>query len=139
MQGQINRLRLERDELLAQAISDTRVRTQLQKDMIALDDKVKNVLDGLRKSQATMRCREHETDQLHRRLATLKHRLRADEDNLDDASRAVDDFSACFVYRAGKFCRVVFPRITCVLWRVCFGLSVICENAVPLFAAFRDV
>lgn len=118
LQLQINNLRMERDELLSRAIADSQIRNQLQKDLIALDDKVKNVMDGLRKTQQVLHDREEEVCQLGNRLAYLAHRNREDKRALEEMSRLVDDFTSTFVHKAGNLCRSSVPCVCCFLRRL---------------------
>lgn len=138
IQYQVYKLQMEREELSAQALQDTETRTQVQRDIVALEARVDNVMDALRKSQHVMRDREEEADRLRRRVLWLSRRNCANRKTLVDMTRLVDDFSASFLYKIAQFFRHVVPRVKSCMGRASIALLSTCENSVPLLAELRD-
>lgn len=107
----ISRLFAQRDELLERASADTRRRTQLQKELVVLDDEISHTADVLLKAQEDMRRREDEIIILCRRIELLEKTNLADKQALQILSDRIARIKECATFKVGQLVRYVAPYV----------------------------
>lgn len=134
----ISRLFTERDSLLERASQDTRKRTQLQKDIVALDEKVRLTGEDLTKAQACMQAREDEILRLRRRIHILNLRNRADGHLLRLLGTRIACIRGCPTFKAGRLVRRVKPYMECAGTHLMRALCLLMEWTAPVVKTFAN-
>lgn len=136
----ISRLFAQRDDLLERASANTRKRTQLQKELVALDDEVSHTADSLFKAQVEMHRREDEIVRLRRRIELLEQANMADKQALQVLADRIAGIKDCVTFKVGQLVRYITPCASkatrATLHVICLAIGQIVPIIVTLVIGF---